>query len=72
VKEHDRQGTFILSDLALARRLERADAQGNLEFVEARAKLFPDSGAEWLEVGGAYAMYDGVDKTRWTVVVLGT
>ena len=53
---------FILSDLALARRLERADAQGNLEFVEARAKLFPDSGAEWLEVGGAYAMYDGVES----------
>ena len=53
---------FIFSDLALARRLERAEAQGNLEFVEARAKNFPDSGAEWLSVGGSYAMYDGVES----------
>jgi hypothetical protein len=53
---------FIFSDLALARRLERAEAQGNLEFVEARARLFPDSGAQWVEVAGTYAMYDGVES----------
>jgi GNAT superfamily N-acetyltransferase len=51
---------FPFSDLALSRRLERAEAQGNLEFVEARARAFPESGAEWIEVAGAYAMYDGV------------
>lgn len=50
---------FPFSDLALARRLERAEAHGNIEFVETRARLFPDSGAGWIEVAGAYAMYDG-------------
>lgn len=51
---------FPLSDLGLSRRLERAEAHGNTEFVETRARLFPDSGARWIEVAGAYAMYDGV------------
>jgi hypothetical protein len=51
---------YPLSDLSLARRLERAEAEANADFVEARAKLFPDSGATWIEVAGAYAMFDGV------------
>ena len=51
--------SFIFSDLDLARRLERTEAQSNAEFVETRARLFPESGAEWIEVAGAYAMYDG-------------
>jgi len=51
---------FPLADLSLARRLERAEAVANASFVEARAKLMPQSGAEWIEVAGAYAMYDGV------------
>jgi GNAT superfamily N-acetyltransferase len=50
----------LFADLALARRLERAEACGNAAVVEARAKLFPDSGACWIEVAGAYAMYDGL------------
>ncbi len=49
---------FLFSDLNLARRLERAEAQSNARFVEARAKLFPASGAQWIEVAGAYAMFD--------------
>src|SRR5215831_10276907 len=48
------------SDLALSRRLERAEGRGNADFVEARAKFFPDSGAQGVEVAGAYAMFDGV------------
>ncbi len=48
------------SDLALARRLERAEGRGNADFVETRATHFPDSGAQWIEVAGAYAMFDGV------------
>ena len=51
---------FIFSDLALSRRLERTEACGNAEFVETRASVFPESGARWIEVAGAYAMYDGV------------
>lgn len=54
------EGSFLFSDLALARRLEKAEARSNADFVEARARAFPDSGAEWIEVAGAYAMYDGV------------
>src|SRR5262249_20822877 len=44
----------------LSRRLERAEGRSNADFVEARAKFFPDSGAQWIEVAGAYAMFDGV------------
>lgn len=51
--------SFIFADSALARRLERAEARGNADFVEARARAFPEIGAEWLEVAGAYAMFDG-------------
>lgn len=53
---------LIFSDLSLSRRLEKTEARSNAEFVEARAKAFPDSGAEWLEVAGAYAMYDGAES----------
>ncbi len=51
---------YPFSDPALARRLERAEAKSNADFVEARAQFFPDSGAEWIEVAGAYAMFDGL------------
>jgi GNAT superfamily N-acetyltransferase len=51
--------SFPFADIELARRLERAEARGNAGFVEARAKAFPDVGAEWTEVAGAYAMFDG-------------
>jgi GNAT superfamily N-acetyltransferase len=50
---------YPLSDLELARCLERAEAESNARFVEARAKVFPDRGAAWIEVAGAYAMFDG-------------
>lgn len=49
----------ILSDHGLACRLERAEGVANARFVEARARLMPESGARWIEVAGAYAMYDG-------------
>ena len=51
---------YALADLALARRLERAEATASAAFVEARARLEPASGACWREVAGAYAMFDGV------------
>lgn len=53
---------LIFSDLTLARRLERAEAQNSARFVEARARLSPESGAQWIEVAGAYAMFDGVSS----------
>src|SRR5712671_5208118 len=50
----------VLADLCLARQLERAEALANARFVEARARVVPGSDAQWIEVAGAYAMYDGV------------
>jgi GNAT superfamily N-acetyltransferase len=47
-------------DRKLAQRLERAEAMANAAFVEARAGLQPDAGAQWIEIAGAYAMFDGV------------
>jgi hypothetical protein len=53
---------FSFSDLNLSRRLEQAEARGNVEFVEARAAVEPGSGACWTEVAGCYAMFDGVES----------
>src|SRR5688572_10331284 len=51
---------YPFADIELARRLERTEAQGNVNFVEARAEAFPEVGAEWIEVAGAFGMFDGV------------
>lgn len=53
------QDVFPFSDLTLARRLEKTEALANVDFVKGRAKAFPDRGAEWIEVAGTYAMFDG-------------
>jgi len=53
---------MFLSDLALARRLERAEGRSCVSFAAARRRLFPDSGAEWLECAGAFVVFDGVDS----------
>lgn len=50
----------LITDLALARRLERAEACANAAFVEARAAMQHASGAAWRDVNGTYAMFDGV------------
>ena len=52
----------LFADLDLSRRLERAEAHANARFVEARARVSPEVQAEWIEVAGAYAMFDGVDS----------
>jgi GNAT superfamily N-acetyltransferase len=51
---------YPLVDLALARRLERAEALSNIAFVEAHARLDPAVGAAWREIAGTCAMFDGV------------
>jgi hypothetical protein len=50
---------YPFADIDLARRLERTEAQSNVDFVEARAQAFPDLGACWIEVAGAFGMFDG-------------
>ena len=49
-----------ITDLALAQRLEGAEAKANAAFVETRARTTPAIGAEWRDVAGTYAMFDGV------------
>jgi GNAT superfamily N-acetyltransferase len=53
---------MLFSDLALSRRLERAEGRACLQFAEARRRIFSDSGAEWIECAGAYAVFDGIDS----------
>ena len=53
---------MVFSNLALSRRLERAEGQACTQFAETRRRLFPDSGAEWMECAGAYVVFDGVDS----------
>jgi GNAT superfamily N-acetyltransferase len=53
------QKGMIHADLSLARRLERAEANANARFVEARERAFPGFGACWIEAAGASCMYDG-------------
>ncbi|HEX9167199.1 MAG TPA: GNAT family N-acetyltransferase [Gemmatimonadales bacterium] len=50
------------TDRALAQRLELAEATSNASFVEARARLSPASGAEWRDIAGTYAMFDGPES----------
>ena len=42
--------------------MERAEAHACAEYAEARRRLYPDSGAGWIECAGAYAVFDGVDS----------
>lgn len=53
---------MIYSDKALSQKLERAEARANADFVETRSRLQPEIGACWIDVGGAYAMFDGVES----------
>ena len=52
----------MFADLALSRRLERAEGQSCVEFAEAQRRLHPESGADWIESAGAYAVFSGVDS----------
>jgi GNAT superfamily N-acetyltransferase len=51
---------YPLSDVTLSRRLERCEATANAAFCESHARIDAASGAAWIEVAGAYAMFDGV------------
>jgi len=51
-----------ISEIALARRLELAETHACARHAEARRRLFPESGAGWIECAGAYAIFDGVNS----------
>ena len=50
------------SDLALSRRLECAEGFACARQAEARRRLNPIIGAEWLHCGGAFVAFDGVNS----------
>jgi N-acetylglutamate synthase-like GNAT family acetyltransferase len=50
---------FPAVDIALAQRLERAEGMANAASVDSRHECQPKVGAEWTEVAGVYAMFDG-------------
>ena len=50
------------ADLALSKRLERAEGRACAEYAAARRHLCPESGAEWMECAGTYAVFDGIDS----------
>ncbi len=49
-------------DRSLSQKLERTEARANAAVVESRARHSALSGAEWIEVAGAYALFDGADS----------
>jgi GNAT superfamily N-acetyltransferase len=49
----------LVTDQSLSRRLERTEAQAGAQFVEARARMAPESGAAWFDISGTYVLYDG-------------
>jgi len=53
---------MLLSDLALARRLESAEGRACMQFGEARRKLFPEAGSCWMQCAGAHVVFDGIDS----------
>lgn len=53
---------MIFSDKQLSQKLERTEARANADFVVSRARMQPESGAEWIDVAGTYAMFDGVES----------
>jgi hypothetical protein len=61
----------VFADLELARLLEGAEAESNARFVEAWGRAYPQSGACWIEVAGAHAMFDGPDSPTTQTFGLG-
>ena len=66
-----REEQYPFADIELARRLERTEAQGSVNFIEARAEAFPERGAQWIEVAGTYAMLDAPGSPLSQTIGLG-
>jgi GNAT superfamily N-acetyltransferase len=63
--------TALLLDLALARRIELAEAQAAVGCADTMERLRPGSGAAVLEVAGGFAVYCGADWPVTQAVGLG-
>jgi hypothetical protein len=63
--------TAMLLDLALARRIELAEAQAAVDCAEALERLRPESGAAVERVAGGFAVYCGPNSPVTQAVALG-
>lgn len=61
----------IYADKTFSQKIERANGRSNADFVESHARLFPTSGAEWIEIAGVYAMFDAIDSPTTQTFGLG-
>jgi len=66
-----RDGETFFADLALAQRLEAADACFKVAYVEAQASLRPERGAALMAAAGGYAAYAGPGSPLNQAVGLG-
>jgi len=63
--------TMISADLTLSKRLELAEATSCVRFADARARLFPESGACSTQCAGAFAVFDGISSPCTQTFCLG-
>src|SRR5687767_13714615 len=61
----------MLSDLQLARRLERAEGYACAQFAEAKRRLVRGCSSEWMECAGGFAIFDGPDSPVTQTFALG-
>jgi hypothetical protein len=62
---------MIFADVALARRLESAEAFACAQFAMARKRVFPESTSTWITRAGATVVFDGIDAPTTQTFGLG-
>jgi GNAT superfamily N-acetyltransferase len=60
-----------LADLALSKRLERAEGYACVQFADARRRLYRGSSAEWMRYAGADVVFDGAESPATQTFGLG-
>jgi hypothetical protein len=63
---------YPIADIQLTRRLEQVEGNASVQYVEAKAKLKPDSQACWLQIADAFAIYDSDSSPLTQSFGLGT
>jgi GNAT superfamily N-acetyltransferase len=53
---------MVFADFELSQRIEHTEARITAAFADSRAEISPEYGAEWIEVAGAYAIFDGIES----------
>lgn len=61
----------MFADCELAKRLEAAEGFACAQFAEARKRMFPQCGSEWMKCAGATVVFDGVDAPTTQTFGLG-